>query len=836
MGSIRNRPLIFVLWLITLCLVAATLQMSFKNVHSRFLNDLLTHVDVSQSLLNRNLDKLSDHLKELGGKLSRDVSTPLPSSLQIYRFDSQQNLKAVYGEGLDLLPSTQKIDDAFLLSSITSSDIWLTVNALNQARPEIFFLTHREGDVDLFRFSQLEPFTASLLGDQPQDLVFIYRNGMKNSTYISDNTPLPSSMIDSVMSGEKSLAIYYGWLGLTGYGYYYNPQLQLGFVIPSTINYPLWLDALAILALMVLIGGMVFFINSRSAAALAVSLAALCLSAALGIEVYRERATNVREYREQLLFKLQGTVILVNKMLDQATNTLQATMTARYRLKQTDDQIKQQWLNSSVLAIAYYDQFDGHNFQKIEVLSPLSWQPPKLLPEALTSMTACIGPIRDPVLGSIFILSNPSGNQERSVTAIAISAEDISNNLRVFIETFHQPLLVNDFSNKGIYESGSLPSHNRIRYQIPSVGWELISTADGLKTPFNFHSLHATFLLSTLFFLMAMTGYFYTRGSFEAPLISIDAVLVTLSALMVTFIVLSGLILNLRSSAMGLSQIKNVDQLKNFIASTTENYRLQTNQDLKTMTIELDLKYLERKEIYLLLAKGTFSTAEKLVTGINSWTASPSTFDGSATSPSYYSFDADIIDSSNFTNFPFNPIILRIPVSTNSKEPILFIPSFDNLSTLQDAIASKLPVLKSGCNYVQDAETGLPMLEYVFILDRGIINPLLAFIAPLLVVLIILQQGIIDKKTGSFNLAIWVSVIFATTLLHQNYRRFIHDLPLTYLENIFLGSFLFILIVLTLFLTKRFNESEQGVLMQRKVYWPIWLLIMTLLSYTALVR
>ena len=187
--------------------------------------------------------------------------------------------------------------------------------------------------------------------------------------------------------------------------------------------------------------------------------------------------------------------------------------------------------------------------------------------------------------------------------------------------------------------------------------------------------------------------------------------------------------------------------------------------------------------------------------------------------------------------FPLNPIVIKIPINLCTTEEVISVIDENNIKQLQSLELSGSKVILAGATYVASTDEHLPKLEYLIVFQRGLFNVILSFIIPLLIAIGILYQGFLILSKDEISIpfiAIWGSVLFTIVLVQSNYRKFVEDTPFTFLENFFLASFLFIVLVQFLVLGSGVAKKQNNMVFLKKLYFTGWLFIVSLFVYNSL--
>jgi hypothetical protein len=112
------------------------------------------------------------------------------------------------------------------------------------------------------------------------------------------------------------------------------------------------------------------------------------------------------------------------------------------------------------------------------------------------------------------------------------------------------------------------------------------------------------------------------------------------------------------------------------------------------------------------------------------------------------------------------------------------------------------------------------------------------YLLPLLIGLSILYQSFITRKVGDelkTFVPVWGSVMFITVLMYVSFRGYLGNRVLSFLENIFIGSFLLLVGVQVLSLIDKFGKDESFFVHIRYFYWPAWAVISMIVTFLALI-
>lgn len=801
-----------------------------------------------QMAVYANLEKKQNFLNSVAQKAFLDPTLRLPCDLTIYIYNTKKELVKTTDPNFNQLPATKYIDDLFLTAPLSQTSQWCTVYGLNRAKPEIFYISPLKKDnkldgLVLFRFQNAGLFLEDLLRGVDHTFfsghMFAFNTDLKEPFQYGDNLGLTAQILDQALNGEQQIIQHKTLLGLQNEGVFYIPNLKFGFIFQKKALFSIvfFLEIL-LLGVLLSFGTIVFFSNFSKIFTFFVFVLG---TAAIGLGFIHliEKKELIDKNQIGYKFAVSSTAFIINQYLDEYKGVLETFVTLKYQLKKPDSQIRTMLDRYEIFAVNYYENPQKGSYQNITALTKQEWSPTSLVADIYTEEFKVDGPINDPVLGSIFIFSTQKNIPNQGTCSIIVSAQKVNDSLEILKQGYHNSFTITSQNNYTIYQHGKFTKPN-LQLSIPAANWLLGSFLDSLSSTPASLGTWISFLFTTALFFVGISllffAYFDTIFGLEVlPIVSFSIMVYTSVFQVFCYRTLED------KSELQLTTVHNKkEEIETQVASINQAYDLLHDQPLKIIPVKLSIDDLIGKGINILNAKGSFEIPLEQSTKLFIYTVLPGTlgFQGAGESiPSFY-FNNDFIDNSSFREYPFNSGELRMPLQATTSGNLLFVPDFDNLKQVSAYFNNHIELKKIGCRYVYKEGAGAPTLEYVFIFQRSILHPLVSFLLPILIGLGILFQSYkLYKKEEDINLIVgsWGSVMFIFILTYAGFRGYMGDRILSFLENIFIGTFFLLVLLQFLLLNEKIRLDQRFYRYVKYFFWPTWLCMCMIVSYIALV-
>ena len=821
-----------------------TYQAQSRSLEEKSL-DQITNI---QMAVYANLEKKQNFLNSVAQKAFLDPSLRLPCDLTIYIYNTKKELIKTTDPTFNQLPATKNINDLFLTAPLSQTSQWCTVYGLNRAKPEIFYISPLKKDnkldgLVLFRFQNAGLFLEDLLSGVDHTFfsghMFAFKTDSREPFLYGDNLGLTAEILDQVLNGEQQVIQYKTWLGLKNEGIFYIPTLKFGFIFQKKALFSIvfFLEILLLGALL-FFGIIVFFSSFLKIFSFFVFVLSIT-AIGLGYIHTMEKKELIEKKQIGYKFAVSSTAFIINQYLDEYKGVLDTFATLKYQLKTPDPQLRTMLDRYEIFAVNFYENPQKGGYQNITTLSKQDWSPTSLVADIYTEEFKIDGPINDPILGSIFIFSTQKNIPNQGTCSIIVSAQKVNNSLEILKQAYQNSFTITSQNNYVLYQYGKITKPS-LELSIPAANWLLSSYLDtSSSTPASL-STWISFLFVTALFLVGISllvfAYFDTILGIEVlPIVSFSIMVYAIAFQVFCYRTLED------KSVLQLTSIHNKkEEIETQIALIIQAYDLLYDEPLKIIPVKLSVDNLIGKGIDILNAQGSFTIPLDKRTKLFISTVSPGFFgfEGAGDStPSFY-FNNDFIDNSTFREYPFNSGELRLPLQATTSEAILFVPDFDNLEQISAYLNQTLDIKKIGCRYFYKEGASAPTLEYVFSFQRSILHPVVSFLLPVLIGLGILFQSYkLYKKEEDVKLIVgsWGSVVFIVILTYAGFRGYMGDRILSFLENMFIGTFFLLVLLQFLLLNEKIRLDERFYRYVRYFFWPTWLFMSVIVSYFAVV-
>lgn len=808
----------------------------------------LANLELAQESVYKGIDKKEVFLNLLAEKAYLDPSTRLPCDLTIYIYNTKRELLKTTDPLYNQLPSTKNINDLLLIAPLSNTPQWATVNGLNRAKPEIFYIfpllkEEKLEAIILFRFQNAESLIEEFLGGVDRTFftgtLFTYKEGVGGPVQYTKDLEISPLILEKALSGSKLVLQKNDWFGIRSYGVFYLPNIKFGFVFEkiSFFSILLILQVLGLGALVV-VAALSYLTNFYKVFSV--------FTLFLGIGVFYLGALNYWEQRELLakkkagfIFDSDSTVVMINQYIEEFRGVLESFVTFKYQLKQTNEEIKNKLDRYNILAVNFYENPVRGIYKNTSTLTNSDWKPTSLIPLPYKEEYKIEGPITDPLLGSIFIFSTQKNVDNQGTTSIVIDAKRVNNILEMLIQEYNQPFVIVDPTGHPIYQYKDL-SKVDVAIEIPAGKWVFKTQNLDKLTMGRSNSLWISFLFIFGLFFCAVCLLIYLNFETIFSLPSLPVVSSAIIVWVIIFQLMSYQVLQQRINTQCSLIYNQAEEIQTQIESIRESYNLLHDEPMKIVPVKLRIDRLGVEGVDKLNATGSFIAPLGPKTKLFIYTSAKGTvgIEGIGDETPVFYFNNDFIDNSQFREFPFNPGNLNLPLQATTVEKILFVPDLENLEELSKFELKNFNFRKIGCRYKYIKDVEIPILEYEFIFDRGVMHVMACYLLPLLIGLSILYQSFITRKVGDelkTFVPVWGSVMFITVLMYVSFRGYLGNRVLSFLENIYIGSFLLLVGVQVLSLIEKFSKDEKFFVHIRYFYWPAWAFISMIVTFLALI-
>lgn len=863
MGFLKRWEVQFCGWILAFSIGLGVFVFTFKAEREKEQQKCLNNFLLIQKTIYKNVESKQVFLNSLAEKAFKDPTSRLPCNLTIYIFDENRQLIKTTDPQFNQLPSTKNIDDLLLISPLSQTPQWATISGLNRAKPEIFYIyplkkNEKIENYALFRFMRadllIEEFLQGTQNDYFSSSMYVYQDGFRNPIEFDRNLKVSSNVIQQALSGENKILESIGLIGTKNYACFYLPDIKFGFVLESFSFYSVLIYIEAFVLFLLLISCLVLpFSESKNSCSITgimkcysvfshmvIFLVILlgCAAGYLGIAYLKEKKDSVEAQKSAFNFAARSAVVKINQYLEEFKGVLETFVTLKYGLNRPNDAILEQLNRYGILAVNFYEKPLNGVYQETLTLNKFNWVPTTLLPNPYTEDFKIEGPINDPVLGSIFIFSTQKNIGNQGSCSIVVEGNTINDILEILTHTYSQPFSITDQEGHFLYQYQTTKNPDLL-LSIPAAKWNFISSSTGLKVPYLKQSFLIHFLFFFTLFILSILFWIFTQFdtifSFRVlPIASLGFLLCVL-----IFQVFAFNILQYRIKEEQKSVLSNKEEILNQVESIKQAYDLFHEEPLRLVPVNLMVDGFWIKGIDIVNAAGFFSSQldEKSDLYIYTAIAGVNTLRSNQESPPKYFFNYDYIDDSEFKEFPFNPRQLTLPLQIASNEKILFVPDFENLEELSRLQIQGIDFVKVGCKYIKKEGIEIPILQYEFVFKRGIVHVIACYLLPLLIGLAILYQSFITRKLGDdikTFIPVWGSVMFIVLLMYVSFRGYLGNRILSFLENVYIGSLVLLIVVQAMSLIQKIGQDERFFLYVRYFYWPVWSIITLFISYFAL--
>jgi hypothetical protein len=848
MEFLKRWEFLFASWLSAFLLLMGTSIFTYQIFIDYQKQNCLANLELAQESVYKGIDKKEVFLNLLAEKAYLDPATRLPCDLTIYIYNTKRQLLKTTDPLYNQLPSTKNINDLLLIAPLSNTPQWATVNGLNRAKPEIFYIfpllkEEKLEAIILFRFQNAQSLIEEFLGGVDRTFftatLFTYKEGVGGPIQYTKDLEISPLILEKALSGSKLVLQKNDWFGIRSYGVFYLPNIKFGFVFEkiSFFSILLILQVLGLGALVV-VAALSYLTNFYKIFSV--------FTLFLGIGVFYLGALNYWEQKELLakkkagfIFDSDSTVVMINQYIEEFRGVLDSFVTFKYQLKQTNEEIQNKLDRYNILAVNFYENPVRGIYKNTSTLTNSDWKPTSLIPLPYKEEYKIEGPITDPLLGSIFIFSTQKNVDNQGTTSIVIDAKRVNNILEMLIQEHNQPFVIVDPTGHPIYQYKDL-SKVDVAIEIPAGKWVFKTQNLDKLTMGRSNSLWISFLFIFGLFFCAVCLLIYLNFETIFSLSSLPVVSSAIIVWVIIFQLMSYQVLQQRINTQCSRIYNQAEEIQTQIESIRESYNLLHDEPMKIVPVKLRIDRLGVEGVDKLNATGSFVAPLRPKTKLFIYTSAKGTvgIEGIGDETPVFYFNNDFIDNSQFREFPFNPGNLNLPLQATTVEKILFVPDLENLEELSKFELRNFNFRKIGCRYKYIKDVEIPILEYEFIFDRGVMHVMACYLLPLLIGLSILYQSFITRKVGDelkTFVPVWGSVMFITVLMYVSFRGYLGNRVLSFLENIYIGSFLLLVGVQVLSLIEKFSKDEKFFVHIRYFYWPAWAFISMIVTFLALI-
>jgi hypothetical protein len=846
--KLKHNKNLSILWIIVLSILVFIIYRSYQNNIIYQQNLFSLDVNQFQKSISNNLQQYEIQLIESANLFLKNKRFET-KDFSISIFDKNKNIINASYPNFKLFPYLDVIDNLFLISDLTSTPIWLTVENADLSTPSVLYLypvKNEKGIIDryfLFTCSNIDSFFKNIFRDYEKfeiyDYVYIYKNGYQSTSIHSDRTFIvPNKLKKNTLKGEKNLFIQENFNDIQLFGGFYLPDLNIAILFEKKSELFLFLYFISFITICWLIFGLFYWFQKNQNIKLTFALVSFFVFIVFSFRIYQENIKNNNYYKSQFFFETKSLQILLNQYLAHFQSLLDKLNIFEFDFKLNESLIEPEIENFGALAAVFYQKNpDREVYKTIKLIGEENWKAPDVLikPDQ-KNKTSFIGPFNDPVYGLVFFALKVNSDKTNA-TLIVFDASYITSELDKIWQNFKSPFILKDSENNSIYIYGEIDEpQNTQTFILPASGWKIEIQNPQIPLEIFKSTIFKQWLFSCLILTLVLLFYFTENKITVFGISYLTFAIFIAMFLLVSYIVFGSLMLKNDALSKIVSEINTLEELQNQVALLNSNYLFNKGKSLKNEKIILDVKIIENTDNSNINLKGMVQLDNKNITQLDIWNATPSYIDISKNS-SRTPFDLTVMDNSNLIYFPLNPIVIRLPININSTEDMIFTVDEKNFKELQNLTFSGMKVFKSGARYVQKSNTEIPQLEYIFVFERSLTNSIIAFIVPLIISIGLLYQGFIVSSKNHISenfVVIWGTVLFTIVLLQNNYRSFVKDAPFTFLEYFFIASFIFINAVQALIIVPSILKKEKNLEFLTKFYFVGWLFILSLFIHTAL--
>ena len=364
MERLKSSLFLVPAWIIlVVLLIFSTNYYHEKEVASHRLK-FLQNLNAFQQNFNEKITKKEEELNQIAESLSKDPSTRLPCDMIVYIFNKDLQLIKTTDPIYNQLPATKNVNDLLLITPISQTPEWATINGLNRAYPEIFYSypVKKNGHLvgtTLFRFQNAEAILDVFLEDYKKydfnKLMYVYKNGVGGHIVYDKNFKVEESIIRDALNGDKNIYREDSWFGANLKGTFYAPSYKFGIVVNHRTYFSIILICQLILLKVLLIVGICWWISKPNRIPVTIVLGLGLLSTYLGYLSYKEKTKKTNEYTSSYLFSLQNAATTIDQYIAQSKGVLDTFVTLKYELNLTDEKIKDKLQQYNVLAVNYFE-------------------------------------------------------------------------------------------------------------------------------------------------------------------------------------------------------------------------------------------------------------------------------------------------------------------------------------------------------------------------------------------------------------------------------------------------------------------------------------------------
>ncbi len=849
LGHIKNNKNVSVLWIIILSLLILasfeSYQYNIKKQTKTLYADLNNYENYIRETFKNHEEKLIDSANRFS--LGQEFNE---KDFNVFIFDKDKNIIKTSNSSIELFPSTNFTNNLFLVTDLTGTSLWSTSSDSDLSLPSIFFmhpLVQDGGTITgyyLFQSSKIDSFLNPIFDEAEKfgfiNYCYICKNGFKtvSSNWVK-HFNAPKEVLKKSLSGEKTIFADKNLFDAQLFAGFYIPDLAMGVVLEKKNNSFIIYKFFLIVTVCFLIFGLNNWFKNPDNIQLTFFLASFFVFVFFLYQANSVRISSKDYLDSQFIFHAKSTQLVINQNLERFQSLLDNLNTLKFDLQLDNLIIENEVKNSGALAAVFYDKADQDEAYKVSTqFANKSWQAPEILKDkSILNGSSFVGPVNDPIYGLVFfIFKSFSGGKRASL--VVFSASIILDEIKKTQQLFQSALVLKNSEGYVIYSIGSFDeATDRQTLLLPTANWTLeIQKSDNDSIMIDHKILNIT-LFSLLIFVLVSIFYFAEQKNVIFGFSTINLANILSIILLISYIFYGSLSIKNYAFSQIINEISSFDELNNQLSVIDSNFYLNNGRALKKETIILDIKKLDNTGVTNINLKGLIQLNSQIIDQIDIWNASPSIIPISKKAEAT-AFDINILDNTNMIFFPLNPILIRLPINLNTSEEVIGVIDENNIKQMQRLTLSGLKVIKAGARYVVSSNNQLPNLEYLIVFERGLFNAILSFIIPLVISIAILYQGFLVLSKDEISIpfvAIWGSVLFTIVIVQSNYRKFVGDIPFTFLENFFIASFLFIILVQSLILGPIVAKKQKNLVFLKKFYFTGWLFIVSLFVYNTLI-
>jgi hypothetical protein len=839
--SLKKEILCPVIWIFLVSFLSLITYNLYKKELQEQKKEIFSNLQAYEVFFEKKLNEV-EKILNLSSKSFLKEGIFKEDNFDLLIFDSNKNFIISSHKNLPIFPLTESINNKFLISELSSTSLWATFSQTSSSMPSLYFLepkieNNKISNYFLFWCPNLEKFLNPIFEESKKfgfnNYCYICKNGFKTASKDRNSSFIPpKEILETTLSGEKSIFIKKQLFDSILYAGFYNPDLAISIIFSYNISHSPLFIFLFIGTLGLFLFGIVSWLKNKDNFALIFFLISffVCIFFATQSLLVKNNKQDYSKWK--LFFENRSSQLLINQSFERYKSFLDNLELWKFQLNLSDDEIKNEVSKSGVYAAVFYQKTaDKFEFQTISNTD--SWQPPNISVNQFTNDISFAGPINDPTFGKVFFALKWFQNKNVAILTV-FDTSTITSVLENIWQNYKAPLLLKNSEGSVIYSFGDFDENKtKDSLYLSAPDW----TLEVQKAEFNFsffnEKVFNQFIYSFLLFLL-VSLFFFAEKFFNFGVFSkLNFAIIVSLILLTSYIIYASWVVKRYVNKLSTDQIQNWDKLKNEIEITKAYFRLNQGSEIKELSVKLDVKMVQIEGASKFNLRGLIEIGADEIKQIDIWTATPSILNLNQ-EYKFTPYNLDFTSKSNLAYFPLNPMIIKIPLNIYYKNNIILVPDYDNLYELNNLKEYKINLINVGARYVYEEENNVPQLEYIFIFERSLINSIVSFIVPLIIAVSLLYQGFLLTEKDSLSLgfiAIWGSVLFTIVLIHSNYRKYVEEISFSFLENFFYATFIFIILVQGVFIGSL--KEKENALFLRKFYFLGWLFIVSLFIYNS---